>query len=131
MSVAGITFILVVAPVSHFCQESWLPPATRLIRWSALALALAQFFFIISNTFILTSSADLSVGQALGANYVIAGVLGIAAGLVVFFWPSDRRDRASPLFIIPAVAMIISSVMTSHSASRIEDRPVLVVFTII
>jgi len=131
IAVGGITFLLVVARVPQLGQESWLHPATRLIRWSALALALAQLFFIISNTLILTFSADLSVGQALGANYVIAGVLAIAAGLVVFFWRSGRRSRASPLLMIPAVAMIISSVMTSHSASRIEDRPALVVFTII
>jgi putative copper resistance protein D len=131
IAVGGITFLLVVARVPHLGQESWLHPATRLIRWSALALALAQLFFIVSNTFILTSSAGVSVGQALGANYVIAGVLGIAAGLVVFFWPGGRRDRTNPHLMIPAVAMIISSVMTSHSASRIEDRYVLAAFTII
>jgi putative copper resistance protein D len=127
-AVGGITFLLVVARVPQFGQESWLHPATRLIRWSALALALAQVSFVIANTAILTSSADLSIGEALGANYVVAGVLAIAAGLVVFFWPSGKRDRASPLFMIPAAAMIVSSVMTSHSVSRIEDRSVLAVF---
>jgi putative copper resistance protein D len=101
----------------------------RLIRWSALALALAQVSFVISNTLILASSAGLSIGDALGANYVLAGVLASAAGLIVFFWPGGRRDRASPLLMIPAAAMIVSSVMTSHSASRIEDREVLAVFT--
>src|SRR5262249_31675391 len=126
IAVGGITFLLVVARVPQFGQESWLHPATRLIRWTALALALAQVSFVISNTLMLTSSADLSVGEALGANYVLAGVLGIAAGLVVFFWPSGKRNRiASPLFMIPVAAMIVSSVMTSHSVSRIEDRYVL------
>src|SRR5262249_9036404 len=119
-------FLLVVARVPQFGQESWLYPATRLIRWSGLALALAQLSFVISNTFILTSSAGLSIGEALGANYVIAGVLAIAAGLVVSFWPSGRRSR--PLFMIPAAAMIVSSVMTSHSVSRVDDRFVLAVF---
>jgi len=126
IAVGGITFLLVVARVPQFGQESWLYPATRLIRWSGLALALAQLSFVISNTFILTSSAGLSIGEALGANYVIAGVLAIAAGLVVSFWPSGRRAR--PLFMIPAAAMIVSSVMTSHSVSRVDDRFVLAVF---
>jgi putative copper resistance protein D len=126
IAVGGITFLLVVARVPQFGQESWLYPATRLIRWSGLALALAQLSFVISNTLILTSSAGLSIGEALGANYVIAGVLAIAAGLVIFFWPSGRRAR--PVFMIPAAAMIVSSVMTSHSVSRVDDRFVLAVF---
>jgi putative copper resistance protein D len=131
ISVGGIIFLLVVACPSRFSQESWLNPAARLIRWSALGLALAQASFVISNTLVLTSSADVSIGEALGANYVIAGALAVAAGLFVFFRLSGPRGRATHLFLIPAAAMIASSVMTSHSVSRIEDRLVLTVFTII
>jgi putative copper resistance protein D len=127
IAVGGITFLLVVARVRQFGQEPWLHPASRLIRWSALALALAQASLVIINTLLLTSSAGLSIGAALGANYVLAGVVAIAAGLIVFFWPGGRL--ASPLFMIPAAAMIVSSVMTSHSVSRTEDREILAVFT--
>src|SRR5262249_30472525 len=130
IAVGGIIFLLVVARASRFSQESWPLLAVRLIRWSALALALAQLSFVVSNTFVLTSSADVSIGEALGANYVIAGVLVAAAGLVVFFWLMRPNARATPLFLIPAAAMIASSVMTSHSASRLEDRFILGVFTI-
>jgi putative copper resistance protein D len=129
IAVGGIIFLLVVARASRFSQESWFDLARRLIRWSALALALAQFSFVISNTFVLASSADVSIGQALGANYVIAGALGVVAGLVVFF--RFRGSRSTPVLLILVAAMISSSVMTSHSASRIEDRFVLVVFTIV
>lgn len=131
IAVGGIIFLLVVARASRFSKESWLHRSTQLIRWSALALALAQVSFVISNTLVLTFSADVSIGDALGANYVIAGVLAVAAGLVVFFRLSGPRGPATPLLLIPAAAMIASSVMTSHSVSRIEDRFILVVFTII
>jgi putative copper resistance protein D len=131
IAVGGIIFLVVVARGSRFQQESWLRPATRLIAWSALALALAQIAFVFGNTLALTTSADLSIGQALGANYVIAGVLSVAAGLVVFIRLSGPRDSATPLLLLPAAAMIISSVMTSHSASRLEDRFLLVVLTMI
>jgi copper resistance protein D len=131
IAVGGIIFRLVVARDPQFRHEPWFQRATQLIRWSALGLALAQVSFVISNTLVLTSSADLSIGEAIGANYVIAGALAVAAGLVAFLWPSGPRDRATPLFLIPAAAMIISSVMTSHSASRMEGRGVLTVFTII
>jgi putative copper resistance protein D len=58
-------------------------------------------------------------------------VLAIAAGLVVFFWLRGQRNRASRFLLIPAATMIVSSVMTSHSASRIEDRYLLAAFTAI
>src|SRR5262245_50021504 len=130
IAVGGIIFRLVVARDPQFRHKPWFQRATQLIRWSALGLALAQVSFVISNTLVLTSSTDLSIGEAIGANYVIAGVVAIVAGLIVFLWPSGAGDRAT-LFLIPAAAMIISSVMTSHAASRMEGRSVLTVLTII
>ena len=129
IAVGGIIFLLLVARAEQFSQTPWLSSAMRLIRWSALALALAEVSFVVCNTLALTASADLSIGEALGANYVIAGVLAIVAGLGVFFWLRGARDRVSPLLLIPAAAMITSSVMTSHSASRIDDRYLLAAIT--
>src|SRR5215467_2464176 len=81
VAVGGIAFLLVVARVPQIGDQLWLHSAERLIRWSALALALVQTVFVISNTLILTSSTGLSVEAVLGANYVLAGVLASAAGL--------------------------------------------------
>src|SRR5262249_24129876 len=113
IAVGGIIFLLVVAPASLSRQDLLFLSATQLIRWSALALAIAQVSFVISNTLILTASADVPVREALGANYAIAGMLAAAAGLVVFFGWSGPRGSATPLSLIPAAAMIASSVMTS------------------
>jgi putative copper resistance protein D len=65
----------------------------------------------------------------LGANFVIAGLLGIAAGLALFFWPGSVHVRASLFALIPAAAMIAAAVMTSHAASRMEDRFALISIT--
>jgi putative copper resistance protein D len=124
IAVGGIIFRLVVDEVGAL-------PAVKLIRWSAYALALAQAFFVVSNTIVLTSSADLSIRDALGANYVIAGAVGIVASLIVFFWPGRLFNRANPVLLLSAAAMMGSSVMTSHSASRIDDRLVLASFSTI
>src|SRR5262245_65871523 len=85
IAVGGIVFLLVVARDQQAGREAWLHSSARLIRWSALAVALAQLSFVVSNTLVLTSSADLPIKEALGANYVIAGLLAIAAGLTVYF----------------------------------------------
>jgi putative copper resistance protein D len=130
IAVGGIIFVLVVARGSRSGEESWLHSAGRLIAWSALVLALAQIWFVISNTLVLALSTDLPISETLGANYVIAGVLAAAAGLAVFFQLMRRDARVNRLFLIPAAAMIASSVMTSHSVSRLEDRFVLTAFTL-
>src|SRR5262245_27554726 len=129
IAVGGIIFLIVVA--REFREESWVHRAEQVIRWSALALALAQLSFVTSNTLVLTSSANVTMGEAIGANYVIAGALAIVAALIVFFWPSGWHKRGTRLLLIPAAAMRASSVMTSHSASRVEDRNVLIAFTFI
>src|SRR5262245_54951216 len=132
IAVGGIVFLIVVARGPQLRQEPWIiPRSMQLIRWSALAFAFAQMCFVTSNTLVLTSSAGVTIGEAIGANYVIAGALAIAAGLIVSFWPDRGRDRVTRLLLIPAAAMIVATVMTSHSASRIDDRYIPIAFTFI
>ena len=129
VAVGGIIFLLVIARAPQFRRESWLRPARRVIRWGALGFAISQLFFVTINILVLTFSTDLSVRDILGANFVIAGLLGIAAGLALFFWPGGLLGRPSFFALLPAAAMIASTVMTSHAASRMEDRFALVSIT--
>ena len=128
IAVGGIVFLLLVARPKHLQQETWLRPAARLIRFSALGLAFSQLLFVLSNTLVLTATTNLSVGQSLGANYVLAAALAISAGLTLFFWPGGLRD-ANLSCLIPAGVMIAALVMTSHAASRMQDRFALCAIT--
>lgn len=127
--VGGIIFLLVVARAPRFRRDAWLRPVSRAIRWTALGFAFSQLFFVTINTLVLTSSTDLTVRDILGANFVIAGFLGVVAGISLFFWPGGLRDRANFLFLLPAAAIVASPVMTSHAASRMGDRFLLVSIT--
>ena len=129
VAVGGIIFLLIIARAPQFRREAWLRPACRVIRWAALGFAVSQLFFVTINILVLTSSTDLSVREILGANFVIAGLLGIAAGLALFFWPGGLLGRASFFALIPGAAMIAAAVMTSHAASRMEDRFALISIT--
>lgn len=129
MAVGGVIFLLVVARDPKFQREAWLRPAWRVIRWGALGFAVSQLLFVAINIRVLASS-DLSVRDVLSANFVIAGFLGIAAGIVLFIWPAGLRvGRASFLALIPAAATVAAAVMTSHAASRMEDRFALISVT--
>jgi putative copper resistance protein D len=129
ITIGGIVFLLFVARDNSLRQDSWVTPAAKLVRWSSLGLALAQLFFVITNTLVLAGTADIPIRDALGANFVLAGILAMVAGVVLFLWPGQLRTTPTPLWLIPALVMLAASVMTSHSASRMEDRALLISIT--
>jgi putative copper resistance protein D len=128
VAIGGVFFLTVVANTAELRDRELLASCWKLLRRSALALALAQLFFVISNSLVLTASTDISFGEVMGANFVWAGMLAIAAGLLLFFWPASLYENVWLLWL-PALGMLAASVMTSHSASRMEDRGMLVSLT--
>src|SRR5262245_55901310 len=87
LTIGGVIFLLVVASGPVQRTEHWSGRVARLVRRSALALACAHVLFLVVNTFTLMASAEIPLKDALGANFVFAGVLGIVASLLLYFWP--------------------------------------------
>ena len=129
VAVGGILFLLVVAHSQEQRSEGLLRSAWRLIRWSALGLALAQLFFVITNSLVLTYSTAIPIRSVMNANFVWAGTLAMAGGIALYAWPPGLREHVGSLALVPAGMMMAGSVMTSHSASRMEDRALLVTLT--
>jgi len=129
VAIGGIVFLTLVARRNEQRTTELLSPSWKLIRWSALGLALAQLFFVIANSLVLTYSTDIPIREVLGANFFWAGVLAIAAGVALACWPEKWRVNVSPIAVLLAVVMLAASVMTSHSASRMEGRVLLVSLT--
>jgi putative copper resistance protein D len=129
VAIGGVFFLTVIAGRAELRSDELLASSWKLLRRSALALVIAQLFFVISNSLVLTASTDISLRDVLGANFVWAGLLAIVAGLLVFFWPAVLRKSVSLIIWLPGLAMLAATVMTSHSASRMEDRALLVTLT--
>ena len=129
VAVGGILFLLVVTRSKDQRADEFLRSAWKLIGWSALGLALAQLFFVIANSLVLTYSTDIPMRGVLGANFAWAGGLAMGAGIALYCWPQRLRESVSPVVLAPAGMMMAASVMTSHSASRMEDRAFLVTMT--
>ncbi len=125
LAVGGILFLLLATQKDELRPEGFLNPAWKLIRWSVLGLILSQVLFVVTNTLMLSYSAELPLRTVLGANYVLAGLIAIVAGLAIEVWPAGMRKRMSPWVLLPAGMMLAATVMTSHSASRMEDRAFL------
>jgi copper resistance protein D len=129
LAVGGILFLLLVARNKELRVEELMRPAWKLMRWSAVAFAIAQVLFMVSNSLVLTSSVNISLKDVLGANYVLAGLLGVMASLAIAYWPVALRQSMNSAVLLPAATMVAATVMTSHAASRMEERALLISLT--
>jgi putative copper resistance protein D len=129
VSIGGILFLTLVTRSTELRSEELLRASWKWIRGCALALAISQLLFVIANSLVLTYSSDIPWQAVLEANYFWAGALAVGGGLALALWPAALRRSVNALALIPAGMMLAASVMTSHSASRIDDRAFLVTMT--
>ena len=129
LTVGGIVFLNFVAPRGSEDSNSIRPACLRWIRRSAVAFAIMQIAYVLSNSLILMQSADMTLGEVSGANFVIAGAIGIASAFTIVILSRDRPSRSYIDLLLPAAAIIASSVITSHAMARLEYRAPLVAFT--
>ncbi len=130
LAIGGILFFSIIARSSDERSEALLNSGWKIIRWSAFGLAASQLLFVVTNSLVLRATVEIPLRDVLGANFIHAGLMGIFAGIVVFLWPERLRKSVNPLVLLPAAMMLAASVMTSHSASRMEDRLVLLSLTV-
>jgi putative copper resistance protein D len=125
----GVIFLCFVASNDSLRPEELMRPGWKFIRWSGVGLAFCQLAFLIVNSLVLGNSTDISIREMLGANFAIAGIVAIVAALAVAFWPPSLQKSVNRAVLVPAMLILASSVVTSHSFSRMEGRAVLVGLT--
>jgi putative copper resistance protein D len=131
VTIGGILFFNLVARHIEQHNDALLRSSWKLIRLTALALAATQLIFVIANSLVLSATVEIPLRDVLGANFIWAGALAFVASLAIAFSPAQLRQRIPQLLLIPAAIVLASSVMTSHSASRMNDRPLLVALTVV
>jgi putative copper resistance protein D len=127
--VGGVIFLSFVASTESLRPEELTRPAWKFIRWSGMGFALCQIAFLIVNSLVLGNSTDISIREMLGANFAIAGIVGIVASLAVALWPARLQKTVNRSVLVPALLILGTSVVTSHSFSRMEGRAPLVGLT--
>ena len=129
LTIGGILFLSIVTRTADLRSQEILDRSWKLIRGFGLGLAFSQLFFVITNSLVLTYSTDIPWEMVLSTNFLWAGVSAIAAGIVLSVWPQGLRKTVNPLVFLPAVMILGASVITSHSASRMDNRVMLVSLT--
>ncbi len=130
LTIGGIVFLNFVARSSSTQSQAIDQACLRWIRRAAVALAVMQLAYIFASTLILMQSADMTLSDVSGANFVLAGILAIASALTIAALAgSARPSKSYAILLVPAVLILVSSVMTSHSMARLEYRFPLAVVT--
>src|SRR5260221_8397809 len=129
LAIGGIVFLICVVRREKEDSSALQQVCLRWIRGSAVALAVMQISYVVANSLILRQSANMPLREVLGANFVLAGVIGVAAAFTVVALTSSTRATGYSDLLVPAAAIIASSVMTSHAMARLEYRAPLVAIT--
>jgi copper resistance protein D len=129
LTVGGVIFLLLVLRGSGREFEDTKDSCVGWIRRFALALTAIETSYLVANAFILMQSAEMGLSDILGANFVLAGALGLGACFAVVALSSAGRASSHRGFLLPAAAIIASSVLTSHAVARLEHRLPLVLVT--
>jgi len=99
--------------------------AARIAAWSALALVLCDGLNLAMQSAVLMDTLGITLPDALGADYAVAGLVKIAAAgtvSVLLFLP--RRTPAAILLALCA-AELVAATMTTHAAARLSGSAVL------
>ena len=122
LTIGGIVFLNFVAHSGGSQSEQINQACLRWIRRAAIALAVMQLAYILASTLILMQSADMTLTDISGANFVLAGILAIVSALTIAALTTPRRPINSLVLLLPAALILLSSVMTSHAMARLDYR---------
>jgi putative copper resistance protein D len=129
LTIGGIVFLNFVARSANSQFDAINNACLRWIRRAAVALAGMQLAYILASSLILMQSADMTIGDISGANFVLAGILAMFSALTIAAMARPRAPRSYAFLLLPAALILTSSVMTSHAMARLEYRFPLAVVT--
>lgn len=129
LTVGGVIFLFAVLRKSSDDSTEIKASCLSWLRRFALVLVGVQISYLVANSLILMESAQISFAVVIGANFVLAGTLGIAASLTIVVLSTRSRAGNVGELLVPAAAILASSVLTSHAMARLEYRLPLVFVT--
>jgi putative copper resistance protein D len=129
LAIGGIVFLVLVVRRAGTEAEETERASLYWIRRFAAVLAILEAAYVAANSLILMQSADMGIGEVLSSNFAIAGGLAILAALTIAALAGAPRARGYVELLLPAAALIVASVMTSHSMARLEYRLPMAIFT--
>jgi copper resistance protein D len=121
LTVGGVIFQLWVARQEKI-GGPWL-------RGAAALLAITQVCVAGVNAAILMGTTDLRLADILGADFCRAALLVLAGAVAIAVLAPAGRRRI--IAVLACISIVAGSTMLSHSAARLEARPLVIALTFI
>ncbi len=102
--------------------------AALLTAWSAVALIVAQGLTVAMQVAVVEEAVGLDLSKVVGANFVVAGLIKMAAALLLALQLFSGNTGRVRLLALCGV-ILGAAVMTTHSVARLDDRGILIVAT--
>jgi putative copper resistance protein D len=95
----------------------------RAAVWSAVALVVSEIISVVLQVAVLVGTVDLSIVNALHADFALAAMVKIAAAALIALTMYALRQRA-PIAALLALAVIElgGATLTTHAAARLDYR---------
>ncbi len=91
--------------------------------WSAVGLVVAEGATVAMQVALLAGTVDLPVGDVMGANFAVAGLIKtVAAALIAALL--FARGSAAPIRALLAIGLVelAAATLTTHAAARLDER---------
>lgn len=128
MALGGTIFLLCLArPLRNIvpASERLIPRTAALAGWSAAALAASETMNVVLQVAVIAATVSLPVSNVLSANFAVAGMVKVAAALLMA-WLLLRRERTSGAILVGlGVVVLLAAVATTHAAARLTGNAVL------
>ena len=131
----GVLFVLWIArPASEIAGgnlDKVQSSSLRMLRIAAIGLAIVQAFYLYVNSAVLMATADIGLGDVVGANFFISGSVVFVAAIVTFVLARPRSKPAAIGLAVLVTLVLVASVMTNHAAARVGNRVPLLILTLL
>lgn len=127
LTLGGIAFLVLLA--QPFAAELGgvgtliVTRCVTLLRWSAIGFAAVAAVSIVIEATILADSANLTLTETIGANFVVAGAAIVAAAVVIAVLSyAGTKLPVRILLLSLAAVILLAQTSSSHAAARLDDR---------
>jgi putative copper resistance protein D len=127
MAVGGVIFLGFLArPKAGLFDDAGraiLGSTVRIAAWSALGLIVCEALTIALQGAVLMDTVGLTVGELVGANFVVAGLIKIGCAAVILA-ALARYGRRAPLVLLLAASVVelAAATLTTHAAARLDNQ---------
>ena len=128
VALGGVVFLLALArPFAPGLPdgEGLVWRTGRIAGWGAVGLALSEAAMLALQGAVLTDTLGVGAGRVVGAAFMVAGLVKVAAAALLAGLLLRRADASGAVLLGLCGLVVASATATTHAAARIHDAPLL------